>query len=179
MTAYRKNVPRLPRLYGLSAAHDGHLSYTQVQLSDPHPALISARVITLGGSTADILIRHTQVEKGSDIVEITAHGVANATELRDLFTDYAATLIEGRDNQDTPSPAVQIESVRVRIAPADTYTQEVIVPGADPTMVLIEDDLDPDGRRRVQITAAGAGTITNLENLITQYGQRISEGIAP
>lgn len=179
MTAYRKNVPRLPRLYGLSAAHDGHLSYTQVQLSDPHPALISARVITLGGSTADILIRHSRTGTDYDLVEITAHGVANAAELRDLLNDYAATLLEGRDEQAAPHRVEKIGTVRVRIAPADTYTQEVIVPGADPTMVLIEDDLDPDGRRRVQITAAGAGTITNLENLITQYGQRISEGIAP
>lgn len=179
MTAYRKNVPRLPRLYGLSAAHDGHLSYTQVQLSDPHPALISARVITMGSSTADILIRHSRTGTDHDLVEITAHGVANAAELRDLLNDYAATLLEGRDEQAAPHRAEKIGTVRVRIAPADTYSQEVIVPGADPTVVLIEDDLNTDGRRRVQISATGVGTVMDLERLVTRYGERIAEGIAP
>ena len=177
----RKKVPRVPRLFGVTPARDGRLSYMQVSLIDPHPALLSARVVTLGASTTDVIARHTREYDGVDTVEITAHGVTSASELRDLLLDYAATLVEGRDNPVQESQPAPIGTLRVRVVPSapEALAQDVIVPGADPTVVLIEDDVDPDGLRRVNISTTGVRSVTGLEQLISSYAQRLSEGIAP
>jgi len=169
MDFQRKKVPRVPRLFGVTPARDGRLSYMQVSLVDPHPALLSARVVTLGASTTDVIARHTRDHDGVDSVELTAHGIT------------AATLVEGRDSPVQQSQPAPIGTLRVRVTSPEpgVLAQDVIVPGADPTVVLIEDDVDSDGLRRVNISATGVRSITGLEQLITSYAQRLTEGIAP
>ncbi|RLP57314.1 hypothetical protein D9R06_10060 [Kocuria marina subsp. indica] len=181
MDFQRKKVPRVPRFFGVTPARDGRLSYMQVSLVDPHPALLSARVVTLGASTTDVIARHTRGHDGVDSVELIAHGITSASELRDLLMDYAATLVEGRDSPVQQSQPAPIGTLRVRVTSPEpgVLAQDVIVPGADPTVVLIEDDVDSDGLRRVNISATGVRSITGLEQLITSYAQRLTEGIAP